>query len=81
MSNTRSPDLKLLLRLKDEEIKMLNKDVSKLSERVSDYNEIEAHNNDLQSELFSRDRYIAHTGAVKNTTFYGLPLVSFLFLQ
>ncbi|KAL5268737.1 hypothetical protein ACHWQZ_G002549 [Mnemiopsis leidyi] len=51
-------DLKLLLRLKDEEIKMLNKDVSKLSERVSDYNEIEAHNNDLQSELFSRDREV-----------------------
>jgi len=51
-------DLKLLLRLKDEEIKMLNKDVSKLSERVSDYNEIEAHNTDLQSELFSRDREV-----------------------
>jgi len=51
-------DLKLLLRLKDEEIKMLNKDVSKLSDRVSDYNEIEAHNTDLQSELFSRDREV-----------------------
>ena len=51
-------DLKLLLRLKDEEIKMLNKDVTKLSERVSDYNEIEAHNTDLQSELFSRDRFV-----------------------
>jgi len=51
-------DLKLLLRLKDEEIKMLNRDVSKLSDRVSDYNEIEAHNTDLQSELFSRDREV-----------------------
>ena len=37
---------------------MLNKDVTKLSERVSDYNEIEAHNTDLQSELFSRDRFV-----------------------
>ena len=36
---------------------MLNRDVSKLSDRVSDYNEIEAHNTDLQSELFSRDRF------------------------
>ena len=52
-----STDLKLLLRLKDEEIRMLNRDVSKLSDRVSDYNEIEAHNTDLQSELFSRDRF------------------------
>ena len=25
--------------------------------RVSDYNEVEAHNTDLQSELFARDRY------------------------
>ena len=41
---------------------MLSKDVSKLSDRVADYTEIETHNTDLQSELFARDRYIIRGG-------------------
>ena len=49
---------------------MLNKDVSKLSDRVSDYNEIEAHNNDLQSELFSRDRFVLSSCVCRNSVLF-----------
>ena len=48
----------LLVQLADKEsaIEELNKELVKLGERVADYTEIEGHNNDLQTELFSRDR-------------------------
>jgi len=53
-------DKGLLVQLQDKDVTIedLNKELAKLGTRVADYVEIEGHNNDLQTELFSRDREV-----------------------